>query len=197
LGSGLENELTERHAGTILATSFALVFYGSLHFVSEVSQPVFNVAFSYNRVEKLNVFSESSEFHVDFVNVRAFVFVESNGSDTSEKFLEIVLELFRVGSHRQNLEKIVSGTEVKSGEESTFTPEISIKLLLAMLELRLESTELRNKDIVGTADNNVGCLISTLHDLLPGLVDLSESSSILGQGLSDISFSEHSHERLP
>jgi hypothetical protein len=66
-----------------------------------------------------------------------------------------------------------------------------------MLELRLESTELRDKDIVGAADNNVGCLVGTLHDLLPGLVDLSESGGILRQGLSDISLSEHSHERLP
>jgi hypothetical protein len=100
LGSRLENELTERHAGAILATSLALVSYGSLHFVSEVSQPVLDVAFSYNGVEKLNVFSESCEFHVDFVDVRAFFLVESNGSDTGEKLLEIVLELLGVGSHR-------------------------------------------------------------------------------------------------
>jgi hypothetical protein len=66
-----------------------------------------------------------------------------------------------------------------------------------MLEICLETTELRSEDIVGAADNNVGCLISTLHDLLPGFVDLSESGGILRQGFSDISFSEHSHERLP
>ena len=68
-------------------------FHGSLHLIGEVSQPVLNVSFSHNGIKKLNIFSESSKFHVDFVNVRVFVFFEGYGGDTSVKFLEIVLEL--------------------------------------------------------------------------------------------------------
>ena len=134
---------------------------------------------------------------MDFVNVRAFVFVEGYGGDTSEKFLEIVLELLGVRSHRENLEEIVHGTEVESGEESTLTIEISIKLLLAMLEFRLESTELRGKNIVGAANDNVRAFVSTLHNLLPGFVDFTESGCVLRQGLSNISFSEDSDKGLP
>lgn len=193
----MEDELAEGHAGAVLATSFALVSHGTLHFIGELGQPVLDVAFSHNGVEKLDVFGESSEFHVNFVDVTAFFLIESNGSDTGVKLLEIVLELLGVGSHRENLKEIVSRAEVESGEESTLTTEISIKLLLAMLKLLLEAGQLGNEDIVGTAHNNVGGFVSTLHDLQPGLVDLSEDGGILGQGLSDISFCEHSHEGLP
>ena len=193
----MEDELTERHAGAVLATSLALVSHGTAHFVGEHGQPVLDVAFSHNGVEKLDVFGESCEFHVNFVDVTAFFLVESNGSDTGVKLLEIVLELLGVGSHGENLKEIVSRAEVESGEESTLTTEISIKLLLAMLELLLEGRKLGNEDIVGTAYNNVRSFVSTLHNLQPGLVDLSEDGGILRQGLSDISFSEHSHEGLP
>lgn len=197
LRSRFKDELSKRHRGAILATLFALKSHGSLHLIGEVSQPVLNVSFSHNGIKKLNIFSESSEFHVDFVNVRAFVFVESYGGDTSEKFLEIVLELLGVRSHRENLEEIVHGTEVESREESTLTIEISIKLLLAMLEFRLESTELRGKNIVGAANDNVRAFVSTLHNLLPGFVDFTESGCVLRQGLSNISFSEDSDKGLP
>jgi len=96
----LEDELTERHGGAILATSFALKSHGTLHLISEVSEPVFNVSFSHNGFLKVNVFSESSEFHVDFINVTVFFLVESNGSNTGVELLKIVLELVRVRSHR-------------------------------------------------------------------------------------------------
>jgi len=193
----LEDELTQRHAGAVLATSLALVSDGALHLISQESKPVLNVAFSYDRVEKLDVFGESSKLHVNFVDVRTIIFVKGYGGDTSVELFEVILELFRVRSHRQDFEEIVSRAEIESGEESTLATEISIKLLLAMLKLRLESRELLSENIVGAAEDYVGGLISTLHNLQPGLVDLLESGSILRQGLSNISLSKHSHKRLP
>jgi len=66
-----------------------------------------------------------------------------------------------------------------------------------MLQFGLETTKGAGKDIVGCANNNVRTFVSTLHNLSPSFVDLTESGSVLGQGLSDISFCEHSNERSP
>jgi hypothetical protein len=133
----------------------------------------------------------------DLGDQSSVVVVELNLVDIFEKLLEIVLDLVWVGTDRKDLKKIVWGYEVESCENTSLLLKIEIKSLLTEQETFLQNTELTLKDIVGAALDDFLLFVSSLHDLLPLLVNLLELLGFNGHLLSNFTTGEDCDKILP
>lgn len=108
--------------------------------------------------------------------------------------------LYGVGVRRlaEDLQERWIRHEEEPREHRALLLQVPTEGLLAELQLFLQvRQQLSEKVVADTAGYNPGSFMSSLHDLLPRLVDLREAFGLFGELLGDVSADEHGLEVHP
>ena len=102
----LVNEFGQAHCKAFSGGLLANCAHRNLHRVFQLAKPVFDVALALNGLVQFDCFSGTTPVLVDGLDHSAIYTVEGDSANSIEHLLEIVLDLGRVSSNRQNLEEI-------------------------------------------------------------------------------------------
>jgi hypothetical protein len=98
LGLVFLDEISKWHVEAVICTDRATCFDRPLHFLFHFSEPILNVSFSNNTVNKWKIFFSASKRLVDRFNYISIVLVKTDAVNGIKKLLEIILHCIWIRS---------------------------------------------------------------------------------------------------
>lgn len=164
------------------------ILKGLLHGIHQALEPLLNSCINYDWLSQLNDFLLLRDQLSDFVSLAQSSSIDSKtqGVCAFKDLLDMFLDRFWILGLSNDLQQIVVGQEVESGEETSLAFKELVQVLLDMLKLSVQF--LKNVDETFNDQGSVRVLffVDTFHLNLETNVDICEYLTLRSQLSRDI-----------